>query len=117
MATCDLRERLGKRVREVWVEWAKRQNNPKPSWLVPYEQLSEQDKEADRCIGAAIWGDCVAENASALALGQLTVPAPFSLGSELNERVKSYPEVNWSEIVRKHFEEVLAQLDKDSASK
>lgn len=51
------RDRLGRRVREVWIAWAERQPNPKPSWLVPYDDLTEPDKEADRCIGAALWGD------------------------------------------------------------
>ena len=73
----DLRERLGRRVREAWIEWAKRQENPKPSWLVPYDKLNESDKEADRCIGSAIWADCVAEHASAIAVSQLPVPAPL----------------------------------------
>lgn len=63
----ELREKLGRRVREVWIEWAKRQPNPKPSWLVPYDELSEPDKEADRCIGTALWGDFVAEHSEAIA--------------------------------------------------
>ena len=57
-----LREKLGRRVREVWIAWAGRQPSPKPSWLVPYDDLPEADKEADRCIGAALWADFVAEN-------------------------------------------------------
>jgi hypothetical protein len=65
------RERLGRRVREVWIAWAKRQPNPKPSWLVPYDELSEADKEADRCIGSAIWGDCIAEHAGLIAAGNM----------------------------------------------
>lgn len=56
-ATADLRNALGRRVREVWIEWAKTQPNPKPSWLVSYDDLSEADKEADRCIGSALHGD------------------------------------------------------------
>lgn len=55
------RDRLGRRVREVWVRWAQQQPNPKPSWLVPYDELSEADKEADRRIGSALWGDGFAE--------------------------------------------------------
>jgi hypothetical protein len=51
------REERGRRVREVWIEWARDQPNPKPSWLVPYDDLSETDKEADRRIGSALWGD------------------------------------------------------------
>ena len=45
------RESLGKIVREVWIEWAKEQPDPTPSWLVPREGLSEPDKEVDRRIG------------------------------------------------------------------
>lgn len=48
------RETLGRMVREAWVRWAKTQPNPKPSWLVPYDDLSEPDKEADRQIGETI---------------------------------------------------------------
>ena len=45
---------LGRVVRDAWVKWARTQPNPKPSWLVPYDQLSEPEKEADRQIGMAV---------------------------------------------------------------
>lgn len=45
------REDLGRLVREVWIAWAKEQPNPKASWLVEWEGLSEPDKEVDRRIG------------------------------------------------------------------
>jgi hypothetical protein len=45
---------LGQIVREAWVKWAKQQPNPKPSWLSPYDELDEADKEADRQIGEAV---------------------------------------------------------------
>lgn len=45
------RDDLGRMVREAWIIWAKTQANPKPSWLVPYDELAECDKEADRQIG------------------------------------------------------------------
>lgn len=48
------RDTLGRMVREAWVRWALTQPNPKPSWLLPYSELSETDKEADRQIGEAI---------------------------------------------------------------
>lgn len=48
------REALGRFVREAWVRWAETQLSPKPSWLVPYDELSEADKEADRQIGEAV---------------------------------------------------------------
>ena len=48
------REALGRRVREVWIAWACRQPAPKPSWLVPWEELPEPDREVDRQIGEII---------------------------------------------------------------
>lgn len=63
----ELRERLGRRVREVWIKWAEKQPTPKHSWLLPWDKLTEPEREVDRCIGAAIWGDCIAEHAELLA--------------------------------------------------
>lgn len=54
-STIDGRDVLGQRVREVWVEWAREQPNPKPSWLLPWEQLSEPDREVDRRIGETLF--------------------------------------------------------------
>jgi hypothetical protein len=51
------RDRGGKVVRNAWIRWAQAQSNPKPSWLVPYEELSEPDKEADRLIYEAVEND------------------------------------------------------------
>lgn len=48
------RETLGRFVREAWVRWAETQPDPKASWLVPYDDLSEADKEADMQIGEAV---------------------------------------------------------------
>lgn len=45
------REALGQKVREVWIQWAHEQSNPKASWLMPWEGLSEPDREVDRRIG------------------------------------------------------------------
>lgn len=63
----NLSEKLGRRVREVWVKWAKEQENPKKSWLVEYDDLDEKDKEVDRRIGLAIWGDCINEYQEAIS--------------------------------------------------
>lgn len=49
------RKYLGRMVREAWVMWALTQPNPKASWLAPYDDLSEPDKEADRQIGETVW--------------------------------------------------------------
>ena len=48
------REVLGRLVRDIWIEWAKEQPSPKSSWLVPWENLSEPDREVDRRIGESI---------------------------------------------------------------
>jgi hypothetical protein len=48
------RDELGKVVRNAWIEWARLQPTIKDSWFVPYEELSEPDKEADRMIGEAV---------------------------------------------------------------
>lgn len=48
------RERLGQIVRAAWIEWAREQENPKPSWLVEWPELAEPDKEVDRRIGERV---------------------------------------------------------------
>ena len=56
---CWDREQLGQLVRMAWIKWAKTQVNPKVSWLVPWKELDERDKEADRQIGEFIAKSCV----------------------------------------------------------
>ena len=48
------REALGRRVREVWVEWAREQPDPKPSHLVGWDDLDEGNREVDMRIGEAL---------------------------------------------------------------
>ncbi|HVA90804.1 MAG TPA: hypothetical protein VNL71_13295 [Chloroflexota bacterium] len=45
------RDQLGYEVRAGWIQWARHTAKPKPSWLVPYEDLSVEDQQADRRIG------------------------------------------------------------------
>ena len=56
-SSLELRERHGRRIREVWVAWAKEQPSPKESWLVPWEALDEGQREVDMRMGTALWGD------------------------------------------------------------
>lgn len=49
------REAVGAFVRQVWVEWAREQPNPKPSWLTPWEELDAGQREVDMRIGAALF--------------------------------------------------------------
>ena len=55
MMNREKREQLGKMVRDVWISWASEQKDPKLSWLVSWEVLSEPDKEVDRRIGEALY--------------------------------------------------------------
>jgi hypothetical protein len=50
------REFLGRLVREVWVVWAHDQDNPKPHHLLPWDQITESDREVDRRIGETLLG-------------------------------------------------------------
>ena len=50
-------ESLGRIVRETWITWAQEQPDvaDHPHWLVPWEELSERDKDVDRRIAAAVY--------------------------------------------------------------
>ncbi len=63
--TAEERDRLGRMVRVAWVKWAKTHPSPKASWLAPYDDLGEMDKEADRQIGETIWEAARAEERAA----------------------------------------------------
>ena len=50
----ELREHLGRIVRETWVACASEQDDPKPSHLIDWDELDEWNKEVDRRIGDAV---------------------------------------------------------------
>lgn len=49
------RELLGRWVRQVWVQWASEQPDPKSSWLLPWEELDDGQREVDMRIGEALY--------------------------------------------------------------
>lgn len=69
----ELREKLGRRVRQVWIDWARKQPDidSKPDWLVPWEEMPERIKEIDGNIGMAIWGDVVNEFTKQIAESEI----------------------------------------------
>jgi len=85
------REYLAREVRVAWVRWAEQQANPKPSWLVPYDGLSEPDKEADRQIG---------EHIQSIVLAALSSSPPAQAGAVA---------VDWSD-----YEDDLSDVIQDS---
>lgn len=48
------REALGRQVRDVWVQWASEQPDPKPTWLVGWDELDEGQREVDMRIGETL---------------------------------------------------------------
>lgn len=70
-----LREHLGMIVREEWIAWANEQPSPKPSWLVPWDGLSEPDKEVDRRIGERLYREGMGEAVSLLRTRHLPIDA------------------------------------------
>jgi hypothetical protein len=59
-AQCELHpasgadEALGRIVREAWVEWAREQPDPKPHWLVGWDDLDAGQREVDVRIARAV---------------------------------------------------------------
>lgn len=49
------RELLGRLVRQIWIEWAREQDDPKPSWLLPWEELDDGQREVDMRIGETLF--------------------------------------------------------------
>lgn len=74
------RDTVGRMVREAWVRWAETQPSPKPSWLAPYDELNEADKEADRQIGEAVARWTLVFDAARAALATVTPPADTGVG-------------------------------------
>ena len=48
------REEIAETIRNAWVLWAKTQEHPKPSWLVPWDELDEPSRSADIAIADAL---------------------------------------------------------------
>lgn len=48
------REDVGRLVRDTWIAYCLEIGDTKASHIAPWEELSEQDKEADRRIGDAV---------------------------------------------------------------
>jgi phage FluMu protein Com len=78
------RDRLGRLVGKLWISWAETQPNPKPSWLVPYDQLSEVDKEADRVIGYGLMTEFYAETTGERLEHERLKQIAFRLRQELH---------------------------------
>lgn len=72
-------ESLGQLVRETWIEWAQEQPDPKPSWLTPWDDLDEGQREVDTRIGATVAAVARAAEVSARVAEQESVHADLAL--------------------------------------
>jgi hypothetical protein len=99
------RDTLGRFVREAWVRWALAQPHPKPSWLVPYDDLSEADKEADRQIGEAIVRWTLAHEDAARAF-----VAPVPLDEHKRAVEEAYREGLFSQWIGEQERDTLLSL-------
>lgn len=109
---CD-RETGGQFVRKVWIAWAMEQPNPKPSWLVPWEELSEPDKEVDRRIFEA----CYASGRSDGETGLLSevnrlLTLEYASASDIAEHVIRLEAADEARIAG---EETIARLTRELA--
>ena len=50
----ELREYLGRVARLAWTEYCRKTGDKEPAHLMQWEELGEWDREADRCIAAAV---------------------------------------------------------------
>jgi hypothetical protein len=83
-ASRDAVERLAEEVRIAWVAWARTQPNPKPSWLVPWADLDEQSRDADRAIARHT---------------MRVVPPPAPMGEAVRHRPGHRPPVGFNAVV------------------
>lgn len=71
------REAVGRYVRFIWLTWARQQPNPKPSWLLEWEDLDDAQREVDTLIGTAFY---------------LAIPFLVRLQMERGERIVGIPD-------------------------
>lgn len=118
------REDYGRFVREEWVRWAQEQPEPKPSWLVPYDELSEADKEADRRIGECIAKWTMIGCSARYALGYAVAFHPSPENGQILRTIYLYPAqdrelrrraftrgCSRAELIRQFVEEGLAKAE------
>ena len=80
------RRTMGQLVRAVWVEWAAKQPNPKPSWLVSFDDLPPEQQEVDCRIGERLHGAGVRDGrlAERQALERAASAAPRVSGTSFS---------------------------------
>ena len=99
------RENGGKQVRAAWMRWARMQPDPKPSWLLPWDQLDDPDKEPDRVI----WEEVAAPYQAFIDALMAQLSHVTDQRDVLHDRLLAYAEV-FDKKERANLEE-LGKLD------
>lgn len=94
------REERGRLVRKVWVNWACEQTAPKPSWLLPWEQLDDAQHEVDMRIGDALF-----------ALGRLSAEDRKEPATSHQSDVKNANLLQSTNNLRKQIARAIASVD------
>jgi hypothetical protein len=81
--TNEMRDRLGRVAHEALVRWAATQPDPNPWWAVPYEDLPESSKEADRIVGEAVVAFMTQQAPKTIDPKFLTTISPGEFGEDL----------------------------------
>lgn len=112
--TC-FRETLGKRVREVWVNYCLKIGDNKPSHIASWEKLNEHDKEVDREIGEELFLLGTQNNELLLSLLKEVTQTLLIVVSDLTDSEKVADKMAWFHFLDRWKE--LSEEIKDIFSK
>lgn len=83
MDTASGREELGRIVRDAWVQWASEQPDPKRSWLIPWEELDDGQREVDMRIGEAVASAVAAQPPESPQVARILLAAAERAGRQV----------------------------------
>lgn len=105
------RESLGRIVREAWVQYCKETGDSKTSHIVPWEGISEWDKEADRRIGEAVYvAATAASEATVRRAVEATRDAAIRCGEQTSNAHISTSE--WQTAIRFAAIEIIGKIER-----
>lgn len=115
------REHFGRVLRDAWLGWARQQPDPKPSWLLPWEDLPAEHQEVDMLMAEAVLASVLElrELPSELARAVMAISdavivrvlqprSPSSELAEAEERLRGGP----GALEMEHTEIIAAELDR-----
>ena len=106
-------EKMAEAVRDVWVEWASTQSNPKPSWLVPWKDIDEISRDADRWIARRMVSILTTSNPDPIIWCPEVVAFADAMEAQLraNDHKPGWKN-DWSKDLLKRLREETDELEK-----